>query len=986
MTPFDRRSFLGWLGSLPLWRGGGRISAPPPPPAPPAVEVRPTALYQQPDGRKNLVRITVAGLGAPAARARVTDRRGALVGTAGLLPLGAGLTLTGEVWVPLSEPADFQVDVEVGKDRAARQRVRLTPPKRWSLYWLSSIHTDVGYTDLQENALEVHRKNLDAALARLPAHPDYRFTAECALQVLSYLENRPPAAGDALVQAIQGGKIGFQALFANMLTGLLDHDTLARVVWPAGRLARERGLTYAAAQITDVPGQTLTFPMALAASGVKYLASGANPERAVPLLPPPDGSTPYPQVYYWEGPDGSRVLHWRGHHYGDATRYGFDVGPDEMGRRLSDWLLGHAAFLSRDWPYDVALLYGADWEDNAPMKEQLVANMEEFNRRYAFPRIVPGRAEDFFRELERRHGPRIPVRRGDTGLYWEDGAASTAAPLAAFRSAQLAARAAEIVALWDDRVEPRDEETARRLRRRAEERRAMWRDLLLFGEHTWGADVSVSAPDARQTVAQWAYKRRFVESGAAAARQILTDGLLRLGGGAATNAGRGRIVFNAANWERTDVARVPGGAGKALTHSGQELPSVDLEGGDALVLVRDVPPLGYLALTETDREARPPIVDGDALDAKAGGFMVALDTATGAIRSLTGPDGKERVKPSQWSGLNQLVYVTGGERSALWTTGDRSDLKNPPQLTSTQARLVRGRRERLPGIGVRLVAERAIDGFPSVVSTVTLYDDLPWVDIENRLMKEPTLAKEALYVAFPFAFTNPTVEVEVPLGRMTVERDQQPGSCRDWYCHAHWVWLHEGADAGGGGGGVLWSGPDTPLFTLNDINRGAWRRTIVPDGTLFAYAMNNYWHTNYAARQGGPATFRFRLSLVAPGDAAEPVRRGWAACDPLYVSPSYDTRLPGPLISKDRALFLADKGVLVVGAKPADDGEGAVVKLLDVAGQTRSVGVWPAAYAFRQARRTNLVEMNGDAVAVTGDGKAAIDLPAWGVAALRLFG
>ncbi len=185
--------------------------------------------------------------------------------------------------------------------------------------------------------------------------------------------------------------------------------------------------------------------------------------------------------------------------------------------------------------------------------------------------------------------------------------------------------------------------------------------------------------------------------------------------------------------------------------------------------------------------------------------------------------------------------------------------------------------------------------------------------------------------------------------------------------------------------GVLWSGPDTPLFTLNDICRGAWRRTIVPDGTLFAYAMNNYWHTNYAARQGGPATFRFRLSLVAPGDAAEPVRRGWAACEPPYVSPSYETRVPGPLIGKDRALFLADKNVLVVGAKPADDGEGAVVKLLDIQGQARSVGLWPAAYTFRLARRTNLVEMNGDAIPVTGDGKAAVELAAWGVAAARLF-
>ncbi|HYT64696.1 MAG TPA: hypothetical protein VEL50_12385, partial [Gemmatimonadales bacterium] len=167
--------------------------------------------------------------------------------------------------------------------------------------------------------------------------------------------------------------------------------------------------------------------------------------------------------------------------------------------------------------------------------------------------------------------------------------------------------------------------------------------------------------------------------------------------------------------------------------------------------------------------------------------------------------------------------------------------------------------------------------------------------------------------------------------------------------------------------------------------RGAWRRSIVPDGTLFAYAMNNYWHTNYAASQGGAATFRFRISLLAPGDAAEPVRRGWAACDPLYVSAPYSNTTPGPLIAKDRGLFYADKGVMIVGAKAADDGDGVVVKLLDVAGQARAVGVWPAAYAFKLARRTNLVEQNGDAIPVSGDGRAAVDLTAWGVAAARLF-
>src|SRR5216117_1924937 len=82
----DRRSFVAWLGSLPLV-GRHRLQRAAPPLV---IDATPTALYQQPDGRNNLVRVAVTGLDTPAARARVTDRRGTLVGTAGLLSTGAG--------------------------------------------------------------------------------------------------------------------------------------------------------------------------------------------------------------------------------------------------------------------------------------------------------------------------------------------------------------------------------------------------------------------------------------------------------------------------------------------------------------------------------------------------------------------------------------------------------------------------------------------------------------------------------------------------------------------------------------------------------------------------------------------------------------------------------------------------------------------------------------------------------------------------------
>ena len=980
----DRRSFVAWLGGLPLVGRPRPLGAVPPI----VIDATPTALYQQPDGRNNLVRVAVMGLDAPAARARVTDRRGTLVGTAGLLPTGA--SLAGELWVPLSRAvgAEFQIDVEVGKQRVGSRRVRLAPPRRWTLYWIASSHTDVGLTERHEECLEVHRRNLDAALARLPAHPEFRWTAECGLQLISYVENRPAAAGEALARAIRDGKLGVSAVFAQALTGILDHETFARVLWPTGLFAREHGLGYQAAQLADVPGHPFTLPTLLAASGVRYLASGVNPERAAPLLSPADAAraqlaggdwTTYPQLYWWEGPDGSRVLHWRAGQYADGPRFGFDVDPAEMGRRLSDWLLTHPVFLSPAYPYDVALLCGATG-DNALLDERVVANVEEFSRRFSYPRLVAARPEDFFREVERRWGAKLPVRRGDTGCYREDGAASTAAELGRYRAAQLAARAAELLALWDEKTEPPGGGATERIEQRAAARRRMWRDLLLFGEHTWGSPASGSDPDGADTVAQWQYKRRFLDGAAAAADAQVAAALLRIGLSIGGSGGAGRVVFNASSWARSDVGRVPNGAARRLVHEGREWPTVDLPDGSALVVARDVPALGYLALTESERAANPPRDEGATLEAQAGGFHVVLDPASGAIRSLTTGDGAERVRPAQWSGLNQLVYVQGGAHSALWTGRARDELRTAPDLTVSQAELVSARRERLPGIGARLMVERKLEGCTSVATVVTLYDELPWMDIANRITKPATLDKEALYVAFPFALTKPTVEVEVPLGRMTVERDQQPGSCRDWYCHAHWVWLHDAA------GGMLWSGPDTPLFTLNDIFRGQWRRKMEPDGTLFAYVLHNYWPTNFAPSQGGELSFRYRLSaLPRGGERAETVRRGWAACDPLYVSAPYASVGSGALPRKDSGLFIADPGVAVVGVKPADDRTGAVVKLVDLTGVPRAVAVWPGAYGFRGARRTNFVEMNGDRVPVAPDGHVTIDLPAWGAAALRLF-
>jgi alpha-mannosidase len=69
---------------------------------------------------------------------------------------------------------------------------------------------------------------------------------------------------------------------------------------------------------------------------------------------------------------------------------------------------------------------------------------------------------------------------------------------------------------------------------------------------------------------------------------------------------------------------------------------------------------------------------------------------------------------------------------------------------------------------------------------------------------------------------------------------------------------------------------DAALATFGDINRGEWptefgQRT----GNIFSYVMNNYWHTNYRAAQGGRFRFRYVITSATSTDAAPLSRMGW---------------------------------------------------------------------------------------------------------------
>ena len=96
--------------------------------------------------------------------------------------------------------------------------------------------------------------------------------------------------------------MGLADFFGNMLTGLCSHEALNRATLPARDLANRGGFDFTSVILDDVPSAVGSLPMVLAHAGIKYFIEGVNGERA------PYATQGLQNPFYWEGPDGSRVL------------------------------------------------------------------------------------------------------------------------------------------------------------------------------------------------------------------------------------------------------------------------------------------------------------------------------------------------------------------------------------------------------------------------------------------------------------------------------------------------------------------------------------------------------------------------------------------------------------------------------------------------------------------------------------------------------
>ncbi len=871
-----------------------------------AVRASSTPFFRKVDGvLKQAVRVVIDNAGLEGEAKAVIE---GMPETAQKLRLKQGATAVHLLTPPFAAAAKHRVVVTAG-GKTAGAEFEGRPERQWKLFVAPSTHTDIGYTDLQERIFERHRKNTTLALEACEKNPAFKWNLEVAAQA-DWLREAGANPFAVLERFITERRVGMTGLYLNMLTGICSGEELVQVLTPAQEFGRARNVPVHTAVLTDVPTAVGTLPMLLSQAGVTGFVDGINVDRGPVWFHSDKRMIQSP--FIWEGLDGSRVMAIFTKSYAQAHTIGLRESVEAVEEKLPAWMQD---FAGAAYPGDAIYVNGAFW-DNESVNLHFVEVAEEWNKQWDFPQFIIARPDDFFQYVQDNFSQDLPVFHGDMGSYWEDGAASSALETGMARIARAGLSLSErwlALATLHGVLDSFPKDTLNEA----------WRNVLYYDEHTWGAAGSISQPEGEQTVKQWAYKAAYAQRGLEEAKAIAVLNARAVSGLAgAESAKHGAtkwvLVQNALSWPRDLVVTVPApGKLNAVRdlESGQSVRSQ--RRGDLIEFVAErVPAMGYrwyeLGRAKPAQEAPLLRPGADAYTWETPRYRLRFDTKTGAIASLVDlKSGREWVDTASGYGINQFLYVTGGDGTSLIHPGAPAAPALEPR-THTRARV-----DLLVNSAIRaqLRVTREGDDVPPVVTDLMVTGDGN-IELKNVVKKDAVLVKEAGYFAFPFKLDsakNVRSFVELPYGIVEVDREQMPGACREWFAANTFVAAGDDVSC------AYLATREAPMFTVGNLVRGLWPASVENNkGTLFAYVFNNYWHTNYKASQGGDLPFAFSLRLNESAfDPAAATRFGWdygmamgEACCPILTrhkpagapAGTFFTLSEGPVVLGDLGL------------------------------------------------------------------------------------
>ena len=837
-----------------------------------------------------------------------------------------------------------------GSGKPRKVEAQLSPAKKWTVLIVPHEHLDVGFTDYAAKVAELHSQSVDDAIRIMQKKPEFRWTLDGSWVASQYLAGRSKEAQEKFLDYARKGAVVIPPEFANQHTGNASLEGLIRTFYPAHQLALQYNLPKArAAQTVDVPSYTWAFASVLHDAGIKYFVGASNSWRAPVMLL---GRWNQKSPFYWEGPDGGRVLMWYSRAYLQMhTLFGSPWRMESVRDALPVFL---QAYTRPDYLANRALIFGSQLE-NTPLAKEQAELPRAWNAEYAFPHLEFATVETAMRQIEKEADGKFPVFRGDFGPYWEDGYGSDAKFTAIHRENQERILSAEKFSVLPALLSPE-------LRPDTSLLSAAWLNELTYDEHTWSYVGATSQPEHHQSEDQIQFKRaRVVE-----AKRQIDESLQRSAAqltGLLSPSQSSVAVLNSLSWKRDGMVEIDLANGTQIIDNTtmESVPFDVLFTGRGIALpgfgsgyrrvcfeAKDVPAMGYkLYSLDASKDASTEVNTASKTDVVENRYYrVAIDAGSGAIAGIFDKQlNKELVDRTSPYKFGSYLYVTGADdipNNSLYRYGAGL---NPPALTVHAAGDGKVLEIRKAPFGTVIVLESSCTNTPKIRTEIVLFDGVKKIEFRYDLHKERVLTRESGYIAFPLDIPNASFSYANQIGWVNPAKDELPGGSREWYVARNWVAV-AGANAA-----VTLVPEDAPLVAFGDIVRGNWPAEFKPKSSaIFSWLMNNYWGTNFPAWQGGDYTFRYVLTSGATVDPVAWTRFGIEGMTPLEVTQvpeaPGESRLP---LDQANLLEIDGAGVNLSTFKIAEDGQGSVLRLQETAGRASRARITSKYFKFVRA-------------------------------------
>jgi len=677
--------------------------------------------------------------------------------------------------------------------------------KRYTIHCVGHAHIDMNWQWSWPETVAVTNDTFITVLKLMDEFPDFCFSQSQA-SVYEIARDHNPELFDQIRRRVAEGR--WEVTAAHWVEGdknLASGESLARHLLYTRRFFAEHfGL-----EPQDVPidwepdtfGHACTIPTIVAAGGVTryYLCRGGRGER--------------PAVFWWRGPDGSRVLV-----YLDRSWYNDHIGPHNVKTMLD--------FCEQTGLTDWMCVYGVGDHGGGPTRRDL-ARCGELNRWPIFPNFRFSTTGQYYSILEKR-GDELPVFDGELNFEFTGCYSSQSAIKQANRLAENQLEEAEAAAVLAHRIVGRHYPD--------DDLREAWINTLFGHFHDILPGSGVRATREYQlgllqkTLATTGMVKTHSLRAMAEAVDTSFSGdqdacTCPLGSGSrAFGAGVGRgawlgeissashaadgwrafVVFNPTTWKRTEVVTVSVWDFDSSGEDGDErdfvvrlpdgrvIPAQVISKGHYwghdyvdLAFPVSVGPLGYYACVIERGKAEgfdrgvwsSSTFSGDAGERRfVGGcgmenehLSVAFDKLTGGIISLVDKGtGRDLADGSQPMGVLEYVLERAGAMSA-WVIGDTQRCVCPLELESFGPGL--------SGPNVASVVAKLKVNESTISVTYTLRADEPWLEIDVSAMWVERGGSEvgtpSLRMRFPLALSNARGRYEVPFG--SIERDLNCG-------------------------------------------------------------------------------------------------------------------------------------------------------------------------------------------------------------------